>query len=52
MALTPNQYLEIKDRVRAEMARRNGYGPLDSYSTRAYDFTTIPEAGVQILPEH
>ena len=52
MALVPmtaSEINEIKDKVRAEMARRIGYGSLESYADVAYDFDVYPETGKKIL---
>ena len=37
--LTAEEINSLKAKVKAEMARRNGYGSLESYAGADYDFT-------------
>ena len=50
--LTANEIVTLKSKVKAEMARRSGYGSLSSFSGTAYDFATSPKQGGIILAEH
>ena len=50
--MTASEINEIKNKVRAEMARRTGYGSLEEYADLTYDFSIIPEQGKRILEEH
>ena len=51
MALTASEFIALKNKIKAEMARRNGYGSLADYAGSEYDFTTTPAAGQPILTE-
>ena len=52
MALTAAQLNSIKQRVKAEMARRNGYGSLAEYAGSAYDYSDVPAKDSIIIEEH
>ena len=44
-------FRKIKERIKAEMARRNGFGSVQTYSSSTYDFTTSPSSGNKIMTE-
>ena len=46
------EMIDLKDRVKAEMQRRNGNGSLVAYAGTDYDYTVDPAAGGQMLTEH
>lgn len=64
--LTAAQVIELKAKIKSEMARRKGYGSLSAqssygyavpgsakdYSSTAYDFTITPVSGNAMLAEH
>jgi len=50
--LTTAEIISLKSKVKAEMARRSGYGSLSSFAGTTYDFTTTPTKGGAILAEH
>ena len=49
--LTASQMNTLKSKIKAEMARRNGYGSLSEFSTSTYDFTNNPTSGGAIYAE-
>ena len=49
--LTADQMNALKAKVKAEMARRNGYGSLSEFSSSEYDFQEIPTAGSPVKAE-
>lgn len=65
-SMTAAQVIALKAKIKAEMARRKGYGSLSTstgynyakkdsavnYSGTAYDFTTTPTKGGTVLTEH
>lgn len=51
-SMTAAQINVIKSRLKAELARRNGFGSVSGYSQSGYDFTKIPVQGEVILAEH
>ena len=51
MALTAYEFIKLKAKVRRELARRNGCGPVNQYATSTYNFDTIPEAGGVIFDD-
>ena len=50
--LTASQINSLKASVKAEMARRSGYGSLAEFAGASYDFSTVPAAGGVIKAEH
>ena len=42
----------LKAKIKAECARRNGYGSLTSYAASNYDFSVAPTDGQVMLEEH
>ena len=50
--MTAAEIISIKERIKAEFARRNGYGSVDQYTNSIYDFNIMPETGKAILEEH
>lgn len=44
-------FIALKNKVKAEMLRRCHTGSLEAYGGEEYDFSTIPEKGLQILAE-
>ncbi len=50
--ITPDGFVNLKARVKAEMNRRNGYGSLTNYAAASYDYTVVPASGGYILEEH
>jgi len=50
--LTPAELIAIKNKVKAEMLRRNRYGSISYLGGIAYDFTVPPTSGGAILSEH
>ena len=49
--LTASEMNTLKRKIKAEMARRCGYGSLSSYSGSTYDFSTTPSAGGVMMSE-
>ena len=47
-----SDFVDLKARVKAEMARRTYQQPLNSYAGTEYDYTTVPAAGGVIKTEH
>ena len=51
--ISPERFLELKSKVKAECQRRNGVGTVAStYGGTDYDFSTTPKAGGQIKSEY
>lgn len=50
--ITAEELITLKAKVKAEMARRNGYGSLEKFAGTDYDFTVTPKSGETILAEH
>ncbi len=50
--ITPAQIIDIKRRIKAEMARRCRNGSLAAYADTQYDFTEAPQSGKPIKAEH
>ena len=50
--MTAAEIISIKERIKAEFARRNGYGSVDQYTNSIYDLNLMPETGKPILEEH
>lgn len=50
--ITPSETIELKRRIKAEMARRNGYGSLAEFADASYDFNVQPAYGEKTLVEH
>lgn len=50
--ISPSRINALKNRVRAECARRNSNGSVSSYAGSAYDFTLMPADGTLIKAEH
>lgn len=51
-SILASDFVSLKARVKAEMARRIYRGPLTSYAGTDYDYTTVPAAGGVIKTEH
>lgn len=47
-----SDFVNLKARVKAEMARRNGYNSLATYAGTTYDYTVAPVAQGPIKEEH
>lgn len=47
-----SDFINLKQRVKKEMQRRNLTNPLTTYAGTAYDYTTTPAAGNKLLSEH
>ena len=47
-----NEINTLKQNIKKEFSRRNGYGSLQQYAGSAYDFSTTPVDGKPILEEH
>ena len=47
-----SEIIALKERVKAEMLRRDKVGSLVEYGGSDYDYTVTPAAGNPILPEH
>lgn len=47
-----NDFIELKRRVKNEMARRKGQDSLTSYAGAAYDYTIVPAEGIVTKTEH
>ena len=52
MAMTAAQVVELKEKLKAELARRNGNGSVAEFASEEYDFTVIPKEGQPITEEH
>ena len=52
MALTAEQVVELKKKLKKELARRNGNGSVAEFSGPLYDFNTQPVVGEPIKMEH
>ena len=50
--LTASQLIELRKKVKTEMARRCYYGDVSKFAGASYDFSTTPAAGGRILAEH
>lgn len=50
--IDPSRLNELKERVKAECARRKYTGSVESYSGTNYDFTNVPKTETDILKEH
>lgn len=52
MSITAKDFVLLKNRVKAEMARRCYHGSLSAYSGANYDFTTVPTAsGIKLAEQ-
>ena len=47
-----SDFINLKNRVKAECARRKYIGSVEQYSGAAYDYTVIPSPGNPVLAEH
>ena len=52
VTMTAAEINEIKQKIKNEFARRNGYGSLEQYSNNNYDFIEEPQQGLLITAEH
>lgn len=50
--LTAAQVNQLREKTRAELARRGGFGSLAGFAGTEYDFETVPRPGGQVLAEH
>ncbi|WP_055667266.1 hypothetical protein [Desnuesiella massiliensis] len=48
----PQDFINLKNRVKNEMNRRNGNGSLTQYASASYDFSKSPKKGNTISIEH
>ena len=51
MAMTAAQVVELKEKLKAELARRNGNGSVAEFASEEYDFTEVPKEGQPITEE-
>lgn len=51
-ALKASELVELKNAIRSEMARRDGYGSLKEYTGTNYEFSKNPAIGDKIKPEY
>ena len=49
---TVSQLIELKNKIKQEMLRRNGHGSLEQYASAQYDISPIPTSGSPITAEH
>lgn len=47
-----SDFINLKARIKAECARRKYNGSVASYANSSYDYTVVPTAGNNVLPEH
>ena len=50
--LTAEQVNQLKQKEKAEFARRSGWGSMAAFAGAGYDFNTAPAPGAPILAEH
>ena len=50
--ITPNRFIELKAKVKAECQRRQYVGSVASYGGTDYDYSISPASGVKIVREH
>lgn len=51
-AMSAEEIIQLKARVKAELLRRNGYNNISSYGGTAYDYQVQPGAGNPLRYEH
>ena len=51
-SLLVSDFINLKEKVKSEMLRRNGNGSVVEYGSETYDYETVPAAGGLILREH
>jgi hypothetical protein len=51
MAMTAEQVIELKAKLKAELARRSGLGSVAEFASDEYDFTEVPQAGRAITAD-
>ena len=52
MSMKASDLKDIKEAIKAELKRRDGYGDVSSYAGTQYDITTYPKAGEKIKSEY
>lgn len=52
MSMKASDLKDIKEAIKAELKRRDGYGDVSSYASTQYDITDYPKAGEKIKSEH
>jgi hypothetical protein len=51
MAMTAEQVIELKAKLKAELARRNGLGSVAEFASEQYEFNEVPQAGKPITAD-
>lgn len=51
MSMTAEQVIELKEKLKSELARRNGLGSVEQYASKEYDFNQIPKEGQPITAD-
>jgi len=50
--MTTSELNDMKKALKAELARRSGFGSMSKYAGSSYDFSVTPAKGGKILPEY
>lgn len=52
MPISPQRFIELKNKIKNECLRRKYVGSVESYGASKYDFSEIPSSNKLILKEH